>query len=63
MEDELNTTDKELIDALVDMGYSLEVAKKMAKSRKHMAGQLAVEDNKESSIVTKINNFLKVNDE
>lgn len=50
----METTDQELIDKLIEMGYEKDVAEKMAKSRKHMEKSLVSE-----SIVTKINKFLK----
>ena len=56
MEKDVIVTDEELVDELISMGYTEEVAIKMAKSRKHMERSLAVESS--SNIVTKLNDFL-----
>tara|TARA_B100001059_G_C17820645_1_gene578062 strand:- start:850 stop:1041 length:192 start_codon:yes stop_codon:yes gene_type:complete len=53
-EEEIVITDDELIEKFISMGYTKEVALKMAKSRKHMEKKLASE-----SIIFKINKFIE----
>lgn len=50
----MSDTQQEVISKLIDMGYSKDVAEKMAKSLKGMKRQLASED-----VVDKINNLIK----